>query len=373
MPSLLANLLILLAFIANPSHSEEPKDNGKPLPERVLPSKEAANEAAITAFLKNNQREKEAIHLKVLEESFTALYLDEQIGKPQGTVLILPDLEQHAQWPDLIAPLREYLPAYGWNTLSLSLPSAPLRHLPARENSTETPKDNTTAEGAATAATADKLGSNSAETEQSAGASAQGTPKADNAAGEPSLPRLEKLPELPKNEKTPTKIDTAQRDAALQYQEQMLGRIKAAMNYLQQRGQFNIALVASGENATWAALYLAAQPIKEKTDKDKNNEGFALILVDATGDAYAPEPLNQILPRLKLPILDIITPFNRNSVFNNNERIGMIRHSKNTDYTPVKLEALTLEENYGNLVTRRIRGWLARHMAGDEKKLATPD
>ncbi len=369
MPFILANLLILFVFLANPSHSEEAQDSGKPLPERVLPNKEMANEAAITAFLKNNQREKEAVRLQVQDRSFTALYLHEQIGKPQGAVLILPDLEQHAQWPDLIAPLREYLPAYGWNTLSLSLPSAPNRNLPAREDPTAQPTADAMAKEKSTEAAADKTNTLAADTEPSAGVSAQGTPKTDNSAGEPSLPRLEKLPDLPEKEKSAAKTAQEQRAAATLYQEQMLGRIKAAMAYLQQQGQFNIALVASGENATWAALYLAAQPVKEKKDQEKNNEGLALILVDATGDAYAPEPLNQILPRLKLPILDIMTPFNRNSAFNNNERIGAIRHSKNADYTPVKLEALALEENYGNLATRRIRGWLSRHLAGNERNL----
>ncbi|MEN9465204.1 MAG: hypothetical protein RL217_1385 [Pseudomonadota bacterium] len=370
MPFISANLLILLIFLASPSHGEETQDSGKPLPERVLPRKNTANEAAITAFLKNNQREKEAIRLQVQGSSFTALYLNEQIGKPQGTVLILPDLEQHAQWPNLIAPLREYLPAYGWNTLSLGLPSAPNRNLPAREDSIALPAADAPAQDKTTEVAADKTRTQAADTEPSAGVSAQGTPKTDNAAGEPSLPRLEKLPELPKDEKLGQQTVQAQRDAALEYQEQMLGRLKAAVAYLQQQGQFNIALVASGENATWAALYLAAQPVKEKLGQEKNKEGLALILVDATGDAYAPEPLNQILPRLKLPILDIMTPFNRNSAFNNNERIGAIRHSKNADYTPVKLEALALEENYGNLVTRRIRGWLGRHLAGNEKKMA---
>ena len=44
------------------------------------------------------------------------------ISDKQGAILFLHDKEQHADWPEVIHPLRMNLPKNGWYTLSLSLP-----------------------------------------------------------------------------------------------------------------------------------------------------------------------------------------------------------------------------------------------------------
>lgn len=40
----------------------------------------------------------------------------------RGTVILLHDRQAHADWPQVIRPLRELLPEHGWATLSLQLP-----------------------------------------------------------------------------------------------------------------------------------------------------------------------------------------------------------------------------------------------------------
>lgn len=40
----------------------------------------------------------------------------------RGAVILLHDLQTHADWPQVIRPLRENLPKHGWATLSLQLP-----------------------------------------------------------------------------------------------------------------------------------------------------------------------------------------------------------------------------------------------------------
>lgn len=46
-------------------------------------------------------------------------------GAPsRGTVILLHDLNGHADWPQVIRPLRELLPEHGWATFSLQLPGA---------------------------------------------------------------------------------------------------------------------------------------------------------------------------------------------------------------------------------------------------------
>ncbi|HFE38355.1 MAG TPA: DUF3530 family protein [Gammaproteobacteria bacterium] len=43
-------------------------------------------------------------------------------GKRLGTVIILPDLNQHPDWPQITHPLRIKLSNYGWDTLSIQMP-----------------------------------------------------------------------------------------------------------------------------------------------------------------------------------------------------------------------------------------------------------
>lgn len=51
-----------------------------------------------------------------------AIYTEERTGKHKGTVIILHDMGQHPDWPDVVRPLRERLPDHGWSTLSVQMP-----------------------------------------------------------------------------------------------------------------------------------------------------------------------------------------------------------------------------------------------------------
>ena len=39
-----------------------------------------------------------------------------------GAVIILPDLNHHPDWPQMIHPMRRYFPRFGWATLSIQTP-----------------------------------------------------------------------------------------------------------------------------------------------------------------------------------------------------------------------------------------------------------
>jgi hypothetical protein len=54
-------------------------------------------------------------------ERFLGIYTQSTTGTPLGAAIILPGLDAHPDWPDVIAPLRRGLPAYGWSTLSIQL------------------------------------------------------------------------------------------------------------------------------------------------------------------------------------------------------------------------------------------------------------
>ncbi len=56
------------------------------------------------------------------QQKIFAIYTEDRTGKHNGTVIILHDMGQHPNWPDVIRPLREKLPDHGWSTLSVQMP-----------------------------------------------------------------------------------------------------------------------------------------------------------------------------------------------------------------------------------------------------------
>jgi hypothetical protein len=66
-----------------------------------------------------------AVQLGQAEQPFLGIFLEAQGKKSRGGIIFLHDLDGHADWPDVISPLRQSLPRYGWHTLSIQLPTAP--------------------------------------------------------------------------------------------------------------------------------------------------------------------------------------------------------------------------------------------------------
>lgn len=66
----------------------------------------------------------EGIWLQAEGNKFFAIFTADQSNRPQGGVILLPDTNTHPDWPNVIHPLRNTLPARGWATLAIELPAA---------------------------------------------------------------------------------------------------------------------------------------------------------------------------------------------------------------------------------------------------------
>lgn len=136
-------------------------------------------------------------------------------------------------------------------------------------------------------------------------------------------------------------------DANSSADEEML---KLAIQFMQQKkGQFNLVLLVLNE--TWPRLYtdsLAGKP---------QLQGLILLDVDSTTDLSG-------LPK-NMPLLDIAT--GRRTPFKFAERKSQARRFSLAEYQQVSLPpaypSLSLRENR---FTKRIRGWLLRHVQGME-------
>ena len=67
---------------------------------------------------------KDLAWLDVGQEKVLYLYRPGASAVQRGTVVMLHDLLDHADWPGVVQPLRNQLPEHGWATLSLQLPPA---------------------------------------------------------------------------------------------------------------------------------------------------------------------------------------------------------------------------------------------------------
>lgn len=65
----------------------------------------------------------EVLWLEAKKERFLALYTDQNKKIANGAVVILHAMGAHADWPQIIAPLRTRLPEHGWSTLAIQLPA----------------------------------------------------------------------------------------------------------------------------------------------------------------------------------------------------------------------------------------------------------
>jgi|GEM_PF-1079923 len=129
---LLPLLLLLLLLLPISSYSQQPADategtnNGSSTADESaadrlpLPTPERREQIIADALQLWPNLAPDAVSLQA-DTTFIALYREEMVGRPQGGVLLLPDLESNPAG-ELIATLRQQLPEHGWHTLALQLP-----------------------------------------------------------------------------------------------------------------------------------------------------------------------------------------------------------------------------------------------------------
>jgi len=64
----------------------------------------------------------ELFWLEAADNSFIVLFNLQKSNETKGAAIILHSIGGHADWPEVISPLRNILPEFGWSTLSIQLP-----------------------------------------------------------------------------------------------------------------------------------------------------------------------------------------------------------------------------------------------------------
>ena len=216
----------------------------------------------------------QTVWLRAAGSEFLCLYREAGTEKARGAAIIVHGMGGHADWPELIAPLRNRLPESGWATLSLQMPVLP-----------------------------------------------PGAPLAD--------------------------YGRTVKDSAY--------RIRAALQYLQDRGYINIISIGYGFGAAQIADYLAA-------GSDRRMGAFVGISMQSH------EFLN---PRLKLlndlanidkPILDIYAGRDRGKVIRqaDDRRLAGRKNGRHVYDQEMIVDADRFYTGMAQVISARISGWLEK-------------
>lgn len=336
------------------SSAETEEASAPIIPLRAVPYPDAERHESLIEYMALHQRSQEVVTLIGANDSFYGLFLREETGSPQGGALILHDLGQHGHWPELVAPLRQDLPEYGWTTLAIELPAVPVERLPPRKPTPPPAAPDETNEGADQAP-------EEADSEQTAKDTSDATQEITG-SDDVDITGTEKAAS---KEQDTTETDTPGTDAGLSgeekreaYAEEITAHLQAGLEYLGSRGQLNSVLIAHGDSAVWAAL-----AVQRRQADTENARGMALIMVDAREHPLSALRLTQVLETLEIPVLDILTADSRSTHWEDKQRLGAMKRRHRDTYQQIRLSSASADSTS---VLRRIRGWLKTHAAGTE-------
>ncbi len=332
---------------------------------RVNPDPGLRRIEEVLTYLDLYQSDQQVIKFGDDDTTLSGLYLPENTGTPQGGVLILHDIEQNALWSQTVGALREYLPDYGWNTLSLFFGNYLQRPLPVPKP--EASEDDIPPLDPALGEEEPIVPITEEDLAASSEADVGEEPIDQNFVDEPSdslgelAEEIGDLPELAGNQNESQAIDEelTVEEAFLQG---MQLRVEDGLRQLNTLGQFNLVIVAYGLSANWAAASL-----NERFDGRPGVRGYALVIINARASQYPAVDLNEQLAKLQIPMLDIVTAQSDGELRQATDRRNAITRKQNRRYIQIHLpEVRSNLTGKKNLITRRVRGWLKSNAAGEE-------
>lgn len=184
--------------------------------------------------------EDEVLWLEAGGQKFLALFQSAAKEEANGAVILLHDSGENPIWPEAIEAVRRTLPAHGWHTLAIALPTPVPPAVPERSLPVYTPPAAPPPEGQADGK-APAEGDAAATDKAAEPAPAQEQPAADKPAEAtaetpPAPPQPEVLP-------PPKPLTTAEVEAIAD------ARLEAAWDLFKSKGYKSIVLVGAGSGA----------------------------------------------------------------------------------------------------------------------------
>ncbi|MEP0073914.1 MAG: DUF3530 family protein [Marinomonas sp.] len=125
----LFNILLTLLFLSACSLSlaeTSSSTNGTPDDQEdrsyIIPTPQVSRISALETSLRIRHLTHQIDTLEANGEPFLTLYQPSLTSSTQGCVIILHSDNEHPDWPDAVAPLRNALPEHSWCTISIEVP-----------------------------------------------------------------------------------------------------------------------------------------------------------------------------------------------------------------------------------------------------------
>ncbi|UMZ11512.1 alpha/beta hydrolase family protein [Pseudomonas sp. MPFS] len=313
--ALCLSLILPWTFSAQAADPAEQAKPTEPQPEQRQPLPERSLEEA--AALERQLPTQEQQQLQAGASSFLALWKPANTSEPKGVVIIIPGAGESADWPQVIAPLRNKLPDTDWGSLSLTLPDMQSEAAQPRivEATPPAPVD--------TANTAKDASTEAKPIEQVAGGEAE---VADHPVAE-------------------TTEEQVKADA-----ERIFARVDAALAFAEQQNARSIVLLGHGTGAYWAARYLSE---KQPSQVQK------LVMVAAQSPANGKPQLVELTQTLKLATADFFYVDQASARKAALERLQASKRLKHSNFSQIALKALPGNNSaQQEQLFRRVRGWL---------------
>jgi len=311
----------------------------------------------------------ELVTLNTADTAFLAVWEASRHSTPLGAVLLLHGEGQTLDSPQAIGVIRSSLPDYGWATLSVSIDTPPNKIIPQRivsvldvsANSSMSTKDNMSNE-------ADK-GDNS-----KVASSTEEKAEADQAGSDLELvgkASQQGAPDSDAQDETQTaaalQLRMQEQDAA--YSQDVLARLQAGLAFLNEKGQFNIAVVAHGTGA----LYIKQLANQMPASSGDNAGGItttirAVVMVNARNVSHlGTQDITALFAQDDFPTLDVFFDTHIADQIEPKQRLKSAKQAKSQDYYQVRLSPPSTHFHEGeNRLTRRVRGFLNRFAKGVE-------
>ncbi|PCK09790.1 MAG: hypothetical protein COA42_02440 [Alteromonadaceae bacterium] len=308
--------------------------------------------------------------LEAKDGKFSAFWEPDSSGNPYGAVLIIHDHGQHADWPHTVNALRESLSPHGWAALSISVPPPSAQPVPKRPPLPTPAPTEDPSKKADSPDTAVPPGKNDATTPETTAKTAT-----DSAAEADALNTQDLTADASKKETvTPSPTPLIPQTPPEEIVNQ---RMKAAFEFLNAQGQFNIVVIGLGIGAGRAIRYLndSSPPgniagKKARQVKATLTHGVrALIFIDPRNQLPESDmQISDFFNAPNIPILDIHFGQHHNDALEAKVRRKEAKKKRIIHYYQIKMmppSANTIFDGE-NRLTRRVRGFLNKHARGVE-------
>ena len=295
------------------------------------------------------------------EEKFKVLALQQPPRAPQaqGAVLLLHDLEQHADWPYLIRPLRQSLPEDGWYTLAVNLPDRNPDTIPERTRAAKE-YDQLVLTPALRTALQERISS----TDEVSPAGEEGGDTAELGT-EDAVEEIAPEADLTNESEAVTEnVDIDLEEKAepepppIPYAERALAHLKAAINHIDQEGYQNIILLAYRGGANAALDYI--QPLAASMPAT----GFALVMIDPDLQSrYEIDLASAFGKKFKPPVLDIYNSIALEARDKAARRASQARMAEMANYRQIKLNVRE-SSGFQDMIIRRVKSWMMTQAPG---------